>query len=74
MQVKDLIEVLQKMDPESHICALVYDKTIFDYDDSYDVKLTEEAWVQLCNEFDEMPFNDIWESIAQAVCEVAVEA
>lgn len=73
MQVKTLIEALQKMDPESHICALIYDKKMFDYDEDDDVMLTDAAWEKLCGEFDEQPFSDIWESIADGVSEYAEE-
>ena len=70
MQVKALIEALQKMDPESHVCALLFDKSMFDYAEDDEVVLTNAAWEELCNHFDEQPFNDIWESISDAVCNV----
>ena len=57
------------MDPESHICALLYDKSLFDYDEDDEVMLTDAAWNKLCDEFDENPFNDIWEFISDSVCD-----
>lgn len=73
MQIKTLIEALQKMDPEEEVCALVYDKSMFDYDVDDEVELTTEAWNKICQDFDEVPFNDIWESISLAVSDEATE-
>lgn len=71
MQVKTLIEALQKMNPEEEICALLYTKQMFDYDPDDEVELTTEAWNKICQDFDEVPFKDIWESIAMAVSDEA---
>lgn len=73
MKVRTLIEALQKMNPEEEICVLLYSKDQFDYDPDDEVELTTEGWDKICHEFDEMPFNDIWESIADAVCGEAQE-
>lgn len=73
MKVRTLIEALQKMDPEDHICALVYDKMMFDFDGDDEMVLTNDGWEKVCNEFDELPFSDIWESIHDAVLDHADE-
>lgn len=72
MQVKTLIEALQKMDPEAHVCALVYEKCQFDYDEDDEVELTNEVWESICNSFDESPFNEVWDSILDAAASEAV--
>lgn len=73
MKVRTLIEALQKMNPEEEICVLLYSKDQFDYDPDDEVELTTEGWDKICQDFDEMPFNEIWESIAMAVCDEAQE-
>lgn len=73
MQIKTLIEALQKMNPEDEICVLLYSKDMFDYDADDEVELTTEAWNKICQDFDEVPFNDIWESLASAVSDEATE-
>lgn len=67
MKVQTLIEALQKMNPEEEICVLLYSKDMFDYDPEDEVELTTEAWNKICQDFDEVPFRDIWESLASAV-------
>lgn len=71
MKVKDLLEILQKMDSEADICALIYDKTLFDFEEDDDVILTDAGWAEICNHFDEQPFDDIVQSISEAVYEFA---
>jgi len=71
MQVKHLLEALSKMDPEDHICALVYDKSLFDFAEDDDIVLTKEAWEKLCNDFDEQPFDDIFQSIMDGALDYA---
>lgn len=73
MQIKTLIEALNKMDPEEEICVLLYSKDMFDYGADDEVELTTEAWNKICQDFDEVPFQDIWESISMAVSEEATE-
>lgn len=73
MQVKTFIEALQKMDPEEEVCVLMYTKDMFDYDPEDEVELTLESWNKICQDFDEVPFNDIWESISSTVCDEATE-
>ena len=73
MQVKTLIEALQKMNPEEEICALLYTKDMFDYAPEDEVELTTEAWEGICHSFDESPFSDIFSSISMAVSEEATE-
>lgn len=73
MQVKTLIEALQKMNQEEEICALLYTKDMFDYSPEDEVELTTEVWNSICQSFDESPFSDIFESISMAVSEEATE-
>lgn len=73
MKVQTLIEALQKMNPEEEICVLLYSKDQFDYAEDDEVELTTEAWNKICQDFDEVPFADIWESISMAVNDEATE-
>jgi hypothetical protein len=72
MQVKTLIKALLAMDQEQEICAAVYTKSDFDYSPEDEVKLTEEGWNKICQDFDEYPESEMWENISAAVSEVAV--
>ena len=73
MKVQTLMEALQKMNPEEEICVLLYSKDQFDYDPEDEVELTTEAWNKICQDFDEAPFGDIWESLASAVSDEATD-
>jgi len=75
MKVKDLSSFLEKLDPEENICALIYDKSIFvDIHEEDGMILPDAAWEQICNQFDDSPFNDIWESINMAVVDSLEDA
>lgn len=71
MQVKHLLEHLSKMDPEEHICALVYDKSQFDFPDEDELTLTNEGWEKLCDDFDEQNFDEIWQSLSDGAIHYA---
>lgn len=74
MQVKTLIKALQEMDPEAHICALVYDKSQFDFPEDDEMVLTEEGWQKLCQEFDEsVSDDDIFQSLLMGALDYAEE-
>ena len=73
MKVKDLQTMLSKLDPEEPICAIVWDKSSFDYDPDDEVELTDAGWEKICEEFEKQPFFDIWESISMAASEYAVD-
>lgn len=63
MKVAELIEALSKLSPDENVCALVYDKSQFDFPDDDDLSLTDEGWEKLCKDFDEQQFDDIWQSL-----------
>lgn len=71
MKVKELLDNLNKLDPDEHICALVFYKSQFDYAPDDEVTLTDDAWEKLCNEFDATPFSDIFSLIMDGVIEYA---
>lgn len=73
MKVKELRKFLEDFKDDDDICALVYDKSLFDYDKDDEVELTDEAWSKVVNEFDEAPFNDVHESIMMAVVDYATD-
>lgn len=73
MKVKDLLNYLSDLDPEDHICALVYDKRQFDFPDDDEMILTKEGWEKLCNDFDEQDFPDIWQSLSMGALDYAEE-
>jgi len=69
VKVKQLKELLSNFQDDDDICALVWDKTCYDYDEGDEFVLTHEAWAEICSEFDEMEFVDIADWIADAVVE-----
>lgn len=71
MKVSDLTEILSNMNPDDDICVLLYDKSIFDYENDDDLTLTKEGWAKVCKDFDDAPFNDVYESISMAVLDYA---
>lgn len=73
MQVKHLLEALSQMDPDDHICALVYDKSLFDFAEDDGIVLTKDGWNKLCSEFDEQQFDDIFQSIMDGALDYAEE-
>ena len=74
MKVKDLQSFLSKLDPEKHICALIFEKASFEYSPDDEVEITDENWEKVCKEFDESPFpSGIWEFISTAVSDYATD-
>ena len=73
MKVKHLLEALNKMNPDDDICALIYDKSMFDFPDDDEIILTKDGWEKLCNDFDETPFSDIFQSLADGALDYAEE-
>ena len=71
MKVKELIKYLSEMDSEDDVCALVYDKTQFDFPDDDDMILTKEGWAKLCHDFDEQSWSDIWQSLSDGAIDYA---
>lgn len=59
------------MNPDEDICALVYNKSQFDFPDDDDYYLTDEGWETLCTEFDEQPWRMLWEFLFFGVLEYA---
>lgn len=53
MKVSELINTLQKgYKPDDEIMVLWWDKQTFDYDEDDEMYLTNEAWTEICDEFD----------------------
>jgi hypothetical protein len=67
MKVKELMEALSKLNPEEHVCALVYDKSIWTDILDESESLSDEIWERICNIFDENGFNDVFDSIDEHV-------
>jgi hypothetical protein len=76
MKVSDLIESLQGLDPNESVCAVIWTKAEFDYDNDDEVFLDEEGWDRICKEFYEsqnVTTRSIAETLADAVTEYAIE-
>lgn len=75
MKVSELLTQLQALDPSDDICVLYWEKSSYDYDDDDETVLTQEAWVEICKEFDEWEDagTELSEWIADAVIEKTEE-
>lgn len=71
MKVKELIDQLNQLNPDDSVCALVYTKSEFDFDDDDELVLTDEAWNKLCDEFDQVHFREIFQSLADGALDYA---
>ena len=69
MKVKDLLKSIRDLNPNDDICVLYWEKPSYDDDD--ETVLTQEAWAEICKEFDEWEYagQDVSEWIADAVIE-----
>ncbi len=75
MKVSELIKILQEQNkPDDEILVLWWEKHNFDYAQDDEMKLTDEAWLEISNEFNEWDSagEEIGEWIADAVSEKAV--
>jgi hypothetical protein len=74
MKVSRLIEILQEQNkPDDEILVIWWEKHNFDYSDDDELVLTDEAWMEISNEFDQWDEAgyQIGEWIADAVSEKA---
>jgi hypothetical protein len=53
MKARDLVNQLQKYDPDEEVIALVWYKDTFDYEPTDEVALTDEAWSKVVEEMEE---------------------
>lgn len=72
MKVSELKEVLDKFPDDEDVFALLYTKDMFDFPDEDELLLTHAAWAELVAELEQVPFNDLWESVMDGVLDVAV--
>ena len=53
MKARELVDQLQKYDPDEEVIALVWFKDTFDFDNNEDLTLTDEAWLKVVKEMEE---------------------
>lgn len=73
MKVKELRSALDGFKDDDDICALVYDKSLFDYNEDDEVELTDEGWSKVVKDFDQTGFEDVYESIMMAVIDYVTD-
>lgn len=71
MRVADLIAMLSRYSPDTQVCALYWDKELFDYDKEDETHLTDEAWGRICREFDET--EELGASVTEWIRDAALE-
>jgi hypothetical protein len=72
MIVKSLIDFLSNLDADAEVCALIYDKSMFDFEEDDELVLTNEAWGRVVKAFDEaVSDKDIWDSLSSACLDEA---
>jgi hypothetical protein len=71
MKVSSLLKILEGKSPDENICALIWLKENMEYPTYDENILTDEAWAEICKEFDEWDNagSDVSEWIADAVVE-----
>ena len=77
MKARELVDQLQKYDPDEEVIALVWFKDTFDFDNNDDLTLTDEAWLKVVKEMEEQGGIDsgdqqISEQISEAVTEHSI--
>jgi hypothetical protein len=72
MKVKDLIKALQETtNPDDEILVLWWEKQNFDFPEDYELKLTDEGWLKISQEFDE--WDNAGEQIGEWIADASVE-
>jgi len=71
VRVKTLMEMLNRYSPEDNLCVLFWDKDSYAWSPDDEYLLTDEAWDEVCEEFDNWPDagSEVGEWIADAVGE-----
>jgi hypothetical protein len=77
MKAHELIKQLMELPPDEPVCALVWTKAEFDFNDEYDeLELTPEGWQKVCDDFYSslnVLCHTIDESLNNAVLDYAIE-
>lgn len=74
MKARELVDQLQKYDPDEEVIALVWFKDIFDFDSNEDLTLTDEAWLKVVKEMEESGGIDAGEQqISEHISDAVVE-
>jgi hypothetical protein len=74
MKARELVDQLQKYDPDEEVIALVWFKDTFDFDSNEDLTLTDEAWLKVVKEMEESGGIDAGEQqISEHISESVIE-
>jgi hypothetical protein len=74
MKARELVDQLQKYDPDEEVIALVWFKDTFDFDSNEDLTLTDEAWLKVVKEMEESGGIDAGEQqISEHISEAVIE-
>ena len=74
MKARELVDQLQKYDPDEEVIALVWFKDTFDFDSNEDLILTDEAWLKVVKEMEESGGIDAGEQqISEHISDAVVE-
>ena len=74
MKARELVDQLQKYDPDEEVIALVWFKDTFDFDNNDDLTLTDEAWLKVVKEMEESGGIDAGEQqISEHISESVIE-
>jgi len=74
MKVNELIKLLSDRNPEEEICALVWTKEHFDFQEDDDLYLPNESWIQTVKDFERATsiFSSIDEWLSDTVIDYSV--
>lgn len=68
MKVSELKELISGWDDSDELCVLIWDKSLFDFDE--DLVLTDEGWSNVVKAFEE---NDVASGIHQSLYDAAMD-
>ena len=55
MKVSELAKILSYKNPEEEICALIWTKEHFDFQEDDDLYLSDESWSKVVKQFEQTP-------------------
>jgi hypothetical protein len=74
MKVNELMKLLSDRNPEEEICALIWTKEHFDFQEDDDLYLPSESWIQTVKDFEGSTsiFSSIDEWLSDTVIDYSV--
>jgi hypothetical protein len=69
--VKEILKYLEGRDENEPLCAMLFEKSSFDFLPDDDLVLTDEGWQKLVDDFEGMAFRDVLQWLSDASIDYA---